>query len=184
MQVGSLDKLERSLGQGKPRSGGPHMCGDIDMRIALDCTFYYMGSPIGRKPLVRLFASVLQRDESGEFWLVTPAEMCRIRVEDAPFAAVGMTVEGSGRDQLLTFRTNLDEEVAAGRDHPIRVETDAATREPSPYVHVRGGLEALISRSVFYDLVELGVERAESRGRTLGVWSGGEFFQIGALDDA
>lgn len=160
------------------------MCGDIDMRIARDGTWYYMGSPIGRKPLVRLFASVLRRDEVGEFWLVTPAEMCRIRVEDAPFTAVGMTVRGSGRDQILAFLTNMDEEVAAGRDHPIRVETDAATGEPSPYVHVRDGLEALISRSVFYDLVELGAERTGSSGRTLGVWSGGAFFEIGALDDA
>ena len=160
------------------------MCGDIDMRIARDGTWYYMGSPIGRKPLVRLFASVLRRNESGEFWLITPAEMCRIRVEDAPFMAVGMTVKGSGRDQLLTFRTNLDEEVAAGRDHPIRVETEATTGEPSPYVHVRGRLEALISRSVFYDLVDLGLERAGPSGQTLGVWSGGVFFQIGALGDA
>ena len=184
MQVDSLDKLERSLGQGKQRPGDPQMCGDIDMRIARDGTWYYMGSPIGRKPLVRLFASVLQRNESGEFWLVTPAEMCRIRVEDAPFTAVGMTVRGTGWNQRLVFRTNLDEEVAAGRDHPIRVETDAETGEPSPYVHVRGGLEALISRSVFYDLVDLGLERSGPSGRTLGVWSGGEFFRIGALGDA
>lgn len=152
------------------------------MRIARDGTWFYHGSPIGRKPLVKLFASVLRREADG-YWLVTPAERCRINVDDAPFVAVAMTVSGSGRDQVLAFTTSLDDTVAAGPDHPIRVETDPATGEPSPYVMVRAGLEALIARAVFYDLVELGVERPADDGATvLGVWSGGAIFPLGRLD--
>lgn len=159
------------------------MCGDIDMRIARDGTWYYMGSPIGRKPLVKLFASVLNRDEAGDFWLITPAEMCRITVDDAPFAAVEMTVDGQGRDQVLTFRTNIDEIVTAGTDNPVRVEIDPDTREPAPYVMVRDGLEALITRSVFYDLVELAEMRVQGGTSVMGVWSNGVFFEIGSTED-
>ncbi|MBT5646916.1 MAG: DUF1285 domain-containing protein [Rhodospirillaceae bacterium] len=159
------------------------MCGDIDMRIARDGTWHYMGSPIGRKPLVKLFASVLNRDEAGDFWLITPAEMCRITVDDAPFAAVEMTVDGQGRDQVLTFRTNIDEIVTAGTDNPVRVEIDPDTREPAPYVMVRDGLEALITRSVFYDLVELAEMRVQGGTSVMGVWSNGVFFEIGSTED-
>jgi hypothetical protein len=188
MTTGSLGNLERALGQSKgkgadsaPRPGGPQMCGDIDIRIARDGTWHYMGSPIGRMPLVKLFASVLERDESGDFWLITPAEMCRIRVDDAPFVAVDMTVEGSGRDRRVGFRTNLDENVIAGRDHPIRVDIDPDTSEPAPYVLVRDGLEALISRSVFYDLVEIAEETEIDGAAALGIWSDGQFFAIGTI---
>lgn len=160
------------------------MCGDIDMRIARDGTWYYMGSPIGRQAMVKLFASVLKRDDSGDFWLITPAEMCRIQVEDAPFTAVAMETTGSSREQALSFRTNLDEIVTAGGDHPIRVEVDEKTGEPAPYIHVRDGLEALITRAVFYDLVELAVERTGAGGDMLGVWSDGVFFEIGSVRDA
>lgn len=159
------------------------MCGDIDMRIARDGTWHYMGSPIGRKPLVKLFASVLNRDEAGDFWLITPAEMCRITVDDAPFAAVEMTVDGQGRDQVLTFRTNIDEIVTAGTDNPVRVEIDPDTREPAPYVMVRDGLEALITRSVLYDLVELAEMRVQGGTSVMGVWSNGVFFEIGSTED-
>ena len=159
------------------------MCGDIDMRIARDGIWHYMGSPIGRKPLVKLFASVLNRDEAGGFWLITPAEMCRITVDDAPFAAVEMTVDGQGRDQVLTFRTNIDEIVTAGTDNPVRVEIDPDTREPAPYVMVRDGLEALITRSVFYDLVELAEMRVQGGTSVMGVWSNGVFFEIGSTED-
>jgi len=165
-------------------SGGPQLCGDIDMRIARDGTWFYHGSPIGRKPLVKLFASVLKRDAAGDYWLITPAEQCRITVDDAPFVAVAMTVEGRGRDQNLVFTTNLDDVVRAGPDHPIRVETAVETGEPSPYVGVRNGLEALISRAVFYDLVELGVEEVVAGEPSFGVWSGGAFFALGRLDEA
>lgn len=159
------------------------MCGDIDMRIARDGTWHYMGSPIGRKPLVKLFASLLNRDEAGDFWLITPAEMCRITVDDAPFAAVEMTVDGQGRDQVLTFRTNIDEIVTAGTDNPVRVEIDPDTREPAPYVMVRDCLEALITRSVFYDLVELAEMRVQGGTSVMGVWSNGVFFEIGSTED-
>lgn len=196
MSTFSLTNLERAIGQGKRKasaadkgvpgdaSGGPQMCGDIDMRIARDGTWHYMGSPIGRQALVRLFAGVLQRDDDGDFWLVTPAEMCRIRVDDAPFTAVEMSATGTGAGQVLEFRTNVDDRVVAGPDHPIRVEIDADTGEPTPYITVRDGLDALIVRSVFYDLVELGEEREIDGDTRLGIWSNGEFFEIGSTDDA
>lgn len=162
--------------------GGPEeTCGDFDMRIARDGTWYYRGSPIGRKPLVKLFSTVLRRDEAGGFWLVTPVERGRILVDDAPFVAVAMQAEGTGADQRLTFTTNLDQIVTAGPDHPIRVAIDPDTGEPSPYVLVRAGLEALIARAVFYDLVELGEERETDGKRELGVWSGGSFFTLGRV---
>jgi hypothetical protein len=171
-------------GEVEPGPPGPQLCGDIDMRIGRDGTWFYHGSPIGRKPLVKLFAGVLGRDDAGDYWLETPFEKCRIQVDDAPFTAVEMLVEGDGRDRRIEFRTNLDEKVIADADHPIRVALDPDTAEPSPYVYVRDGLEALIVRAVFYDLVELG-EEIETDGETvLGVWSAGEFFTIGALDEA
>jgi hypothetical protein len=166
------------------RSGpiGPQLCGDIDMRIARDGTWFYHGSPIGRKPLVKLFAGVLHRDDQGDYWLETPVEKCGIRVDDAPFTAVEMFVDGAGRDQRISFRTNLDEKVIADAAHPIRVAVDLDTSEPSPYVWLRDGLEALIVRAVFYELVEIG-EEVEIDGETvLGVWSCGTFFHIGRIE--
>lgn len=153
-------------------------CGEFGIQIARDGTWFYHGSPITRKPLVKLFASVLRRDEHGEYWLQTPVEKGRISVEDAPFVAVELTVSGTGAAQELRFRTNLDEIVMAGRDHPIRVEEDSGTRQPRPYITVRDRLEALIARPVFYQLVELGEENAGPPPR-FGVWSGGEFFNLG-----
>ena len=194
MADSSLSKLERSLrlgtDQGTGGAGedaslhpcGPQLCGDIDMRIGRDGTWFYHGSPIGRKRLVKLFAGVLRRDENGDYWLETPAEKCRIRVDDAPFTAVEMVVSGDGKDRTLSFRTNVDEFVTVGADHPIRVVTDVTSGEPSPYVLVRGGLEALIVRSVFYDLVDLGEEIVIDGEPVFGVWGGGAFFPIGRLD--
>ncbi|MFP6757415.1 MAG: DUF1285 domain-containing protein [Alphaproteobacteria bacterium] len=167
----------RREGPGPSSTGGPYLCGDIDIRIGRDGTWFYHGSPIGRKPLVKLFASVLKRDEDGDYWLETPVEKARIKVDDAPFVAVAMTVAGQGRDQALTFRSNLDEEIVAGPTAPIRVTIDPATEEPSPYVLFRPGLDGLIARAVFYDLVELAVEDPETQ--VLGVWSGGVFFPFG-----
>jgi len=162
------------------------VCGEIDIRIDANGLWHYHGSPIGRKELVKLFASVLQRDENGDYWLITPVEKGRIKVDDAPFMAIIMTVEGSGEDQLLTFETNVGDTFIAGRDNPIHVVIDPDTDEPSPYVRVRGTerapLDAKINRPVFYDLVELAVERETPQGRRLGVWSGGQFFAIGAYD--
>jgi hypothetical protein len=158
-------------------------CGDIDMRIATDGTWFHEGTPIGRRELVKLFAKVLTRDRAGRYWLVTPAEMARIQVEDAPFMAVEMTVGGVGREQVLTFRTNVDEIVAADKDHPIRIETNLVTGEPSPYVVVRPRMDARLVRSVYYDLVSQGTEEKKNNESVFGIWSSGVFFPIGTLDE-
>ena len=146
----------------------------FDIRIGRDGTWYHQGSPINRIALVKLFASVLRRDESGDYWLITPAERGRIQVDDAPFVAVEMTEEGDGPDRTLHFRCNLDQHVAAGASHPIRVAFDPDSGEPRPYIGLGDGLEALITRSVYYRLAELAVER---QGRW-GVWSQGRFFPL------
>lgn len=155
----------------------PDCCGDIDMRIARDGTWYYLGTPIGRKPMVRLFSTIIRRD-GDDYFLVTPVEKCGISVDDAPFVAVTLMVEGAGEQQVLRFTTNVEDEVAADAEHPIRVELDPQTQEPSPYVLVRANLEALIHRNVFYQLVELAVSREIDGVEWLGVWSSGEFFPI------
>ena len=156
----------------------PVDCGDLDMRIARDGRWFYRGSPIGRIALVKLFASVLRREPDGCYWLVTPAERGRIEVEDVPFLAVALTVEGEGRRQQLIFRTNLDDIVTAGPDHPLRVET-TASGEPGPYILVRDDLEARLTRPVFYDLVELGNVELIENDSQFGVWSQGRFFRLG-----
>jgi hypothetical protein len=156
----------------------PDFCGDIDMRIARDGTWFYLGTPIGRKPMVRLFSTVIRRD-GDDYFLVTPVEKVGIQVEDAPFVAVTLQVEGEGEAQVLRFATNVEDEVEAGREHPIRVVVDPRTQEPAPYIHVRANLEALIHRNVFYQLVELAVPREIDGQSWLGVWSNGEFFPIG-----
>jgi len=154
---------------------------DFDMRIAADGTWYHEGRPIRRKPLVKLFSTVLRRDGDGVYWLQTPVEKGRIEVEDAPFTAVEFLVSGGGQNQVLRFRTNLDDEIEADSEHPIRVEVDPETEQPRPYILVREGLEALILRSVFYQLVEIGVEEAAPEGPRLGVWSKGCFFPLGPV---
>jgi uncharacterized protein len=159
----------------------PAELGDLDMRIARDGTWYYRGSPINRIPLVKLFASVLRREGDGSYWLVTPAERGRVVVEDAPFIAVAVEVQGAGRDQGLIFRTNLDEIVTAGPEHPLRVET-AADGTPSPYILVRPGIEARLARPVFYELAELGHEERIGGEEQFGVWSGGTFFRLGEIE--
>jgi len=149
---------------------------EIDMRIARDGSWFYMGSIISRKPLVKLFSTVLRLEEDGEYYLVTPVEKARIKVDDAPFTAVEMFVAGEGKDRKLTFRTNVDDQVNLDADHPLRVVIDDETGEPSPYILVRHNLEALIVRSVFYDLVDLAEETDRDM---LAVWSGGNCFEIG-----
>ena len=149
------------------------------MRIGRDGTWYYLGTPIKRMPLVKLFSTVLRRDDKGDFWLITPVERGRIDVDDAPFVAVGLTVDGEGQDTRLTFRTNLDEEIVADAEHPIRVEVDPETEEPTPYIHVRDNLEALIARPVFYDLAEMAEEATVGDDIELRVWSGGNMFRLG-----
>jgi len=151
------------------------------IRIARDGTWFHQGSPINRIELVKLFASVLQRDDGGDFWLVTPAERGRIAVDDAPFVAVGVEFQGRGEDQRLVLRTNLGQEVVAGPDHPIRVETDPLSDEPGPYILLQERLEARISRAVFYDLVEHAVERPTAQGTEIGIWSDRTFFALGTI---
>ena len=155
----------------------PPFCGDLDMRIARDGTWFYLGTPIGRPALVRLFSSILKR-EGDRYYLVTPVEKVGITVDDAPFVAVDFVVEGEGRAQTLTFTTQVEDSVAAGPDHPIRVERDPATAEPAPYVMVRRGLEALIDRKSFYRLAELGCEEEVDGTLQFGLWSGGAFFPL------
>lgn len=161
----------------------PPFSGDMDVRIARDGTWYHEGAPFQRETLVRLFASILRRDEDGHHYLVTPVEKWRIRVDDAPFLAVRLDAFGEGDNQSLRFTTNVGDTVTAGPDHPLVVEYRDPGGEPAPYVHIRGGLRALLSRAVFVELVELGEERSTSDGRDYGVWSQGQFFQLGRLDD-
>jgi hypothetical protein len=134
----------------------PPFCGDIDMEIRSDGTWFYMGTPIGRAPLVRLFSTVLRRDEDGKTYLVTPVEKVGIRVVDAPFLAVEMTATIRDGEQVLTFRTNVGDVVEAGAEQPIRFAVHGDNNELKPYLHVRGRLEALVSRAVMYDLIERG----------------------------
>ena len=148
----------------------PPYCGEIDMRIASDGTWYYRGSPIGREALVRLFSTVLRKDDDG-IYLVTPVEKMKITVEDAPFIAVRVDREG----ETLKFLTNVGDTVEAGADNPIRVQMDEETGEPRPYLHVRRGLEALIARPVFYELAEM----AKPRDGAMQVNSNGEWFTVG-----
>jgi hypothetical protein len=164
----------------------PVECGDLPFVIRRDGSWLYRGSPIGRKELVCLFASVLKRDAEGVFWLETPAERGRIVVEDAPFVAVELDWNGDGRQQTLSFRTNVDQVVTAGPEHPIRVAHDLLTCEPTPYIRVRDGagdwgIEARIGRAVYYELVALGVPEWVGCRRMLGVWSSGVFFPLGEL---
>ena len=156
----------------------PVLLGDLDMRIARDGTWFYRGTPINRLPLVKLFASVLRREADGSYWLVTPAERGRVVVEDAPFVAVAVDRDGEGRQQRLIFRTNLDEIVAAGPDHPLRVET-AANGEPAPYILLRPGLEARLLRPVFYELADIAGEEVIAGETLFGVWSDSVFFHLG-----
>ena len=154
----------------------PH-CGDLDIRISRDGTWFYMGTPIGRPELVRLFSTILRKD-GDSYVLVTPVEKVGITVEDAPFVAVDFELEGSGQAQTLTFTTNIADTVKAGPDAPIRIERDPKTGEPSPYVRIRANLDALIDRKSFYRLVDIGTSEIYQGKDWFGVWSGGQFFPI------
>ncbi|MDE2445355.1 MAG: DUF1285 domain-containing protein [Alphaproteobacteria bacterium] len=169
-----LNDVVKAKGAPPVHLWNPPFCGDIDMRIAVDGLWYYMNSPIGRKPLMKLFASVLRLDDDGKYYLVTPVEKCGIRVDDAPFLAIRMRVEGSGREQILYFETNVDDEVALGAEHSLRVANEAGTGGLKPYVLIRRKLEALVSRALYYDLVTMGAVE----GEWFGVWSSGVFFPM------
>lgn len=159
---------------------GPQDCGDIGLRIARDGTWYYRDSAIGRRPLVKLFAAVLRREKNGRYLLVTPAEKALVHVEDSPFLAVAMEVKGSGKRQRLTFRTNLDEIVEAGAEHPLsfRIEKSGSF---IPFVLVRDGLQARLTRPVYYELVGSAATESKEGQKEIGVWSSGVFFPFPKL---
>lgn len=159
----------------------PPYCGEIDMRIAADGTWFYQKTPIGRMPLVKLFASVLKR-EGGHYFLVTPVEKCGIAVDDAPFLAVEMQLYEQSGHSAVRFRTNVDDWVDCGPDHPLRFEPEPNTGGLKPYVHVRAELWAKLTRALFYDLVEIGGEREVNGAQMFGVSSQGAFFAMAPAD--
>lgn len=171
------DLLKNAGGRGPApvEQWNPPYCGDIGLAISRDGEWHYQGSPIRRVAMVKLFARVLRRDADGRFYLVTPAEKVDIAVEDAPFLAVEMQVAGTGSAQALLFRSNVDDVVRCGPEHPLRfVEADPGSGL-KPYVLVRGRLEALVTRALVYDLVELATEGPDGG---LGIWSDGAFFPL------
>ena len=180
--IAASARAARSGGKGRGlppvEKWDPPFCGDLDMRIARDGTWFYLGTPIGRPELVKLFSSIIRKD-GDDYFLVTPVEKVGITVEDAPFVAVDFEVRGEGADQVLVFETHVGDVAEAGPEHPIRVERDPETGEPSPYVLVRRNLEALIDRKSFYRLVDMG----EHRDGWFGLWSGGKFFGIIPSDE-
>jgi uncharacterized protein len=159
----------------------PPFCGDLDMRVAADGTWFYLKTPIGRPALVRLFASVLKR-EGDKYFLVTPVEKCGIQVEDAPFLAVELKLEDNDGQRVLHFRTNVDDWVACGPGHTLRFEPEPETGGLKPYLHVRRDLWAKVTRALFYDLVELGEERDVGGTRMFGIASQNEFFAMAPAD--
>ena len=178
----ALLKAQADAGEAPVERWNPPDCGDIGLAIKADGTWTYQGSPIGRRPLVKLFARVLRRDGDGHHYLVTPVEKILVAVEDAPFQAVEMHVEGSGETQQLTFRTNVDDIVRCGPEHPLRFAVEESSGGLKPYVLVRGRLEARLTRALYYDLVELAVEMpGGGEAERLGVWSGGRLWEVGEL---
>jgi hypothetical protein len=185
--AGRLDAISDAVekaGGGLPpvHLWNPPYCGEIDMRIAADGTWYYQKTPIGRPALVKLFASVLKREE-GRYYLVTPVEKCGIVVDDAPFTAVEVRSESSAGGPVLKFRTNVGEEIACGPGHALRFERQADSGGFKPYLHVRRDLWAKATRPVYYDLVELGEQRECGGMKWFGVRSQGEFFKIAPADE-
>jgi len=185
-KAGRTGGLEGIVGAAKTASSrglppvhlwNPPYCGEIDMRIATDGTWFYQKTPIGRPALVRLFASILKR-EGDHYFLVTPVEKCGIAVDDAPFTAVELRIDGTGATRRLSFRTNVDDWVECGPDHPLRFEPEAGTGGLKPYLLVRRDLWAKVTRTLFYDLVDLGEERAVAGVAMFGIACAGEFFPM------
>lgn len=161
-------------------SWNPPFCGDLDIRIKRDGSWHYLGTPINREPLVRLFGTILRKDADGKTYLVTPVEKVGITVEDAHFIGVDVNASGNGESRRIEFETNHADRVTLDRDHPLRIEFDAETGEPTPYITVRGRLEARLDRKSFVRLVDLAVEEQRATGAEWGVWSCGTFFSLGA----
>jgi hypothetical protein len=176
--------VRRAAGRAPPpvERWNPPFCGDLDMRIASDGTWFYLKTPIGRPELVKLFASVLKR-EGDKYFLVTPVEKCGIAVDDAPFLAVELKIEHGSGGRVLSFRTNVDDWVDCGREHPLRFERESATGGLKPYLHVRRDLWAKVTRTLFFDLVELGEERDVEGRAMFGVTSMGAFFAMAAAEE-
>jgi len=160
----------------------PDFCGDLDMEIKRGGTWFYMGTPIGRAPLVRLFSTVLRKDEDGKTYLVTPVEKVGIKVEDAPFVAVEMNADDVDGEQVLTFRTNVGDMVEAGPDNPLRFHITKEHQQLKPYVMVRGRLEALLARSVMYELISHGEEIEVDGELMFALRSNGRVFPIMPAD--
>lgn len=177
-----LDALKNTEEGERPvENWNPDNCGEMDMIIKTDGSWWHEGTRITRLPLVKLFASILRKDKDGKTYLVTPVEKIEIKVDRAHFIAVRVDIEGEGEAQRVFFTTNLDEVVEAGVDNPIRVETNKETMEPSPFVTVRGRLEAALARPVFYELVDRAVVRETEAGEQLGLWASGTFFPLGPV---
>ena len=179
-RIQGLSELISAQSEGKRppvEQWNPPYCGNIGLAIRADGTWHYQNSPIQRAALVRLFASVLRRDADGRHYIVTPVEMFDVAVEDAPFLAVEMQVDGAGTEQQLTFRTNVDDIICCGPDHPIRFVEEVGSGGLKPYILVRGRLEALVSRAVYYDLIELALP-SDSNAEDLHLWSGGKRFSV------
>ena len=155
----------------------PPFCGNLDIRIARDGTWYYLGSPIGRFELVKLFSSILRKDED-KYFLVTPAEKVGIKVDDAPFVAVDFSVVGNGNNQTLIFETHVGDTVELNNENPLRVTIDQNSGEPKPYIHIRSGLEALIDRKSFYRLIEICSIKTYNKEEWFGIFSNKNFFPI------
>lgn len=184
MMAAATNRLESlTTALGKQRGPAPvHLwdppfCGDLDMRIAADGSWHYLGTPIGRPAMVRLFASVLKR-EGERYFLVTPVEKVGITVDDAPFLAVEMETQGAGAERALIFRTNVDDVVRCDAGHALRFEPEAGTGGIKPYIHVRRDLWALVTRALFYDLVALGETRTLDGREMFGIASAGSFFPM------
>ncbi|MCI4660509.1 MAG: DUF1285 domain-containing protein [Neomegalonema sp.] len=190
----SMDGLAAQIRQNaapsrRPGGGAPvHLwnppyCGDLDIRIARDGQWFYLGTPIGREALVRLFASVLRHDEDERYYLVTPVEKIGITVEDVPFVAIDHQVSGEGAAQQVRFTTNTGDQITAGPDHPIRLGADPQDGASVPYIRVRGGLEARIDRKTYYRLVDLGEITQTEAGARFGLCSSGLFFPLASAEE-
>jgi hypothetical protein len=180
-----LDEVARMAADGRlppVELWHPTHCGDSEMVIRADGSWLHQGSPITRVALVRLFSTILRREADGSHVLVTPGEKLTIAVEDAPFVAIEMTSEGEGRDRRLAFRTNVGDLVVAGAEHGLAIEDRG--HGPHPYLRVRGGLDALIARPVYYELANLALDAEPGPGGAIGLWSDGAFFALGGGDDA
>ncbi len=175
-----LDEVKAAGKKGLPpvHLWEPDYCGELDIRIARDGTWYYLGTPFKRERLVRLFSTVLRYDDDGRYYLVTPVEKIGITVDDVPFSIVDMDVEGEGEAQRITFTTGVGDKVTVDGDHRLRISFDAKTKEPSPYVLVRARLEGLINRAVYYKMVDIAEEVEVDGVPMFGVWSSGKFFSF------